>query len=180
MSSTQSSSKPSPVPAQSAGVDLIRIALGLNYFHFGYLKFYPDLSPAELIASYTAQRLSLYWIDAAVTLQIIAVMECAIGCALLFNVGLRWVAPAFFFHMAATFLPLFLLPEVTFKFAPLAPTIEGQYILKNFVLVSAGWVVFAPHLRFLHRRAQSKVCAADVALEPATAAAVSQSPSSQN
>ena len=160
----------------------IRIALGINYFHFGFLKFYPDLSPAELIASYTAQRLSLYWISASTTLQIIAVMECTIGCALLFNIGLRWVAPAFFFHMAATFLPLFLLPEVAFKFAPLAPTIEGQYILKNFVLVSAGLVVFAPHLRFLRRERPVKASVTyDLRAQPAgSVTAMSQSPTPQN
>ena len=54
--------------------------------------------------------------------------------------------------MAATFAPIFLLPEFAFKFAPVAPTLEGQYILKNLVLVSAGWLVFAPHLASLRRQ----------------------------
>ena len=43
---------------------LLRIALGIVYFHFGVLKFFPDLSPAELIAGETITRLSLHWIDA--------------------------------------------------------------------------------------------------------------------
>jgi len=128
---------------------MVRLSLGLIYFHFGFLKFYPDLSPAEIIASYTAQRLSLHWLDADTVLWIIAVLECGIGLCLLFNVLMRWVAPLFFFHMAATFAPIFLLPEFAFKFAPVAPTLEGQYILKNLVLVSAGWLVFAPHLTSL-------------------------------
>lgn len=48
---------------------------------------------------------------------------------------------------AATFLPIFLLPEFAFKFVPFAPSLEGQYILKNLVLVSAGWAVVAPYFR---------------------------------
>ncbi len=146
---------------------MIRLALGLNYFHFGFLKFYPDLSSAEILASYTAQRLSLYWIDAATALRCIAIMECAIGCAFIFKIGLRWLAPLFYFHMAATFLPLFLLPEVCFKFAPAAPTLEGQYILKNFVFVSAGWAVLAPYWQRKNRAAT---------VPPNSPAAADQSP----
>jgi uncharacterized membrane protein YphA (DoxX/SURF4 family) len=142
----------SPTPN---AVHMVRLSLGLIYFHFGFLKFYPDLSPAEIIASYTAERMSLHWLDSATALQWIAILECVIGLCFLFNVFLAWVAPLFFFHMAATFAPILLLPEFAFKFAPLAPTIEGQYILKNLVLVSAGWIVLAPHMghyrKFFHK-----------------------------
>ncbi|HRX78991.1 MAG TPA: hypothetical protein P5307_08005, partial [Pirellulaceae bacterium] len=50
----------------------------------------------------------------------------------------------FLFHQASTFIPLFLFPELTFKIAPFAPTMEGQYILKNLVSVAAGWTVMLP------------------------------------
>ena len=50
----------------------------------------------------------------------------------------------FFAHMLGTIMPLFLLPELVFKFAPFGPTMEGQYILKNIVFVAAGWTVLAP------------------------------------
>jgi uncharacterized membrane protein YkgB len=126
---------------------LIRISLGIIYFHFGFLKFYPDLSPAEIIASYTAERLSLHSLDSATVLLVIAILECVIGLGFLFNCMLRWVGLLFFFHMAATFAPIFILPEIAFKFAPLAPTLEGQYVLKNLVLVAAGWVLLEPHFR---------------------------------
>lgn len=43
--------------------------------------------------------------------------------------------------MPGTFLPLVLLPEVRFTHVPWAPTLEGQYIIKNLVLISAGIVV---------------------------------------
>ena len=148
---------PDKSPNSPTSIHAIRLSLGLIYFHFGFLKLYPDLSPAEMIASYTAQRMSWHWLDTSEALRWVAVIECAVGFCFLFNVLLRWMAPVFFFHMAATFAPLFVLPEFAFKFAPLAPTIEGQYILKNFVLVAAGWVVLEPHLRtfLVFRRTRS-------------------------
>ncbi len=123
---------------------LLRIALGLVYFHFGLLKFFPDLSPAELLAGETVMRLTHHWIDARTAIWWLAVLECAIGLGLLFNVWMRGVLALFVVHMVGTFLPLVFLPELTFKVAPLAPTLEGQYILKNIVFVAAGWTVLLP------------------------------------
>lgn len=128
-------------------LDAMRLSLGAIYFHFGFLKFFPDLSPAEVIASYTAMKVSGYSLDAAQALRWIAIMECAIGLGFLFKFGLRWVAILFGAHMLGTFMPLLLLPEFAFKIAPFAPTTEGQYILKNLVLASAGWAVLSPHVR---------------------------------
>gem|GEM_PF-512900 len=137
----------SPNNQVPASLSAIRLSLGVIYFHFGFLKFFQDLSPAELLASYTGQRLAWQWLSSDDALFLIAVLECFIGLCFLFNMFLRWMAPLFFFHMAATFLPLFFFPELVFKFAPFAPDMEGQYILKNLVLISAGWAVLAPHIR---------------------------------
>ncbi len=124
----------------------LRIALGIVYLHFGFLKFYPDLSPAELLASQTVMKLSWYWFDAQSALLVLALLECAIGLGFLFNVCMRGVFVLFIFHMIGTFMPLFFLPEFTYKIAPLAPTLEGQYILKNVVFVAAGWTVLLPYV----------------------------------
>jgi hypothetical protein len=45
--------------------------------------------------------------------------------------------------MPGTILPLFFFPNETFVAFPHAPTLEGQYIIKNLVLVAAGLVVGA-------------------------------------
>jgi hypothetical protein len=124
----------------------LRLTLGVVYLHFGVLKFYPDLSPAELLASQTVMRASGHWLDARTALFALAVMETAIGLGFLFNVCLRGVFVIFLVHMAGTFLPLLYLPEFTFKFVPFAPTLEGQYILKNLIFVAAGWTVLLPHV----------------------------------
>jgi hypothetical protein len=45
--------------------------------------------------------------------------------------------------MAGTMLPLAFFPEATFTRMPYAPTLEGQYIIKNLVLVTAALVLGA-------------------------------------
>lgn len=134
---------------------LLRLALGIVFFHFGFLKFYPDLSPAEMLASQTIMRLSGYALDAKSAMFCLAILEVAIGLGFLFNICLRFVSVLFLFHMIGTFAPLFALPELAFKIAPFAPTLEGQYILKNLVFVAAGWTVLLPHClpdRYFKRR----------------------------
>jgi len=136
----------SPKSTGNSSYHFLRIALGIVYFHFGILKFFPDLSPAELLASQTIMRLTSGLLDANTALYFLAIMECVLGLALIFNVCMRLAFIVFLFHMIGTFAPLFVLPELTFRVAPLAPTMEGQYILKNIVFVAAGWAVLMPPL----------------------------------
>ena len=127
---------------------LFRISLGLVYFHFGFLKFFPDLSPAEMLASQTVMRISGGWLDAHIALQALAVMECTIGAVFIFGIWTPLALVLFLLHMCGTFMPLFVLPELTFKVFPLAPTMEGQYILKNLVFVTAGLALMIPEIKF--------------------------------
>lgn len=125
---------------------VLRISLGVLYFHFGILKFFPDLSPAELLASQTIMRLTGGLLDSSEALYYLAIMEVVLGLALIFNVFMRFAFGLFLVHMAGTFAPIIVLPELAFKIFPFAPTIEGQYILKNIVFVAAGWGLLFPHL----------------------------------
>ncbi len=142
-------------PTQSS--TLLRLAVGFVYFYFGFLKFFPDLSPAELLASQTIVRMSSGLLDASTALWWLGVMECTIGLAFLFNCGLQYVFFLFLAHMAGTFAPLFILPELTFKIAPFAPTTEGQYIFKNVVFVAAGWTVLLPAVRAHWKRTLERI-----------------------
>ena len=126
---------------------LIRFTLGFIYFHFGMLKFFSDLSPAEVLAELTITELSLHFIDATTAINLLAILEIVIGIGFLFNIKPKWVLYLFLFHMAGTFIPLFVIPQFVFKIAPFAPTIEGQYILKNIVYVAVGLSVLYPQLK---------------------------------
>jgi hypothetical protein len=134
---------------------MLRLSAGVVYFYFGFLKFYSDLSPAELLASQTIMGIWPWAIDAHTVLLWLAGAEVLIGLAFLLNMGLRWVLWIFLLHQVGTFLPLFLYPELTFKIAPFAPTMEGQYILKNLISFSAGLTVMLPAVRSGKQRARA-------------------------
>jgi len=123
------------------GVCLTRIALGVVFTWFGALKFFPDLSPAADLASRTIERLTLGQVPPSVGLPVLAAWELLIGVGLLFGRCLRLVLLLLFLQMTGTLLPLFLFPEETFLVFPYAPTLEGQYILKNVVLLAGAIVV---------------------------------------
>jgi len=122
------------------------LALGFVYLHFGLLKFFPDLSPAELIATQTVMAFSMNLLDASTAQFSLAILETVLGLGLIFNAFPRFIFGLFALHMIGTFLPLFLLPEFAFKIAPFAPNLEGQYIFKNIVYVAAGWTVLMPEV----------------------------------
>ena len=127
----------------SMGVPLLRIALGVVFFWFGVLKFFPNLSPAEELAARTIQAISFGTIGPDVSLPVLATWECLIGLGLIVGKFLRAVLALLAVQMLGTFLPLVLFPQETFTVFPIAPTLEGQYIIKNVVLVGAAIVVGA-------------------------------------
>ena len=73
------------------GIPLLRISLGVVFFWFGVLKFFPGLSPAHDLAGRTIDRLSFGLIGPDVSLVILATWECVIGLGLIFGVYLRAV-----------------------------------------------------------------------------------------
>ena len=115
---------------------LLRWAIGINYFWFGALKFFPDLSPAEHLAKDTIRLLTFGWIPDAVSLLLLALWEVGIGLVFLSGYFTRWGAQAAVLHMVFTFMPLFFFPEISFSHAPYGFTIVGQYIVKNLVFLA--------------------------------------------
>jgi uncharacterized membrane protein YphA (DoxX/SURF4 family) len=125
------------------GVILMRVALGIVFFWFGILKFFPGLSVAEELASRTISVLSLGYVSPSVSVPVLAAWECAIGLGLISGKFLRVTLLLLFLQMMGTFLPLVLFPSETWKHFPYTPSLEGQYIIKNLVLLGAGIVVGA-------------------------------------
>jgi uncharacterized membrane protein YkgB len=125
------------------GLALLRLSLGIVFLWFGVLKFFPDVSPAQELATRTIGVLSGGRIPAAVSLPILAAWECVIGLGLLVGRGLRGILLLLYVQMLGTLTPIVLFPHEVFMRIPFAPTLEGQYIIKNVVLISAGIVVGA-------------------------------------
>ena len=125
------------------GILFLRISLGIIFFWFGVLKFIPGLSPAQDIATLTIERLTFGFIEPEVSIIILAIWETLIGLGLIFGVFLRATLFLLFTQMLGTMTPLIFFPTETFIIFPFVPTLEGQYIIKNLVLISAGLVVGA-------------------------------------
>lgn len=125
------------------GILLLRLALGVVFFWFGVQKFFPGLSVAQDLATNTISVLTFGHVPPNVSLPVLATWECLIGLGLLSGRFLRLTLLLLFAQMAGTFLPLVFFPAETFKIVPWVPTLEGQYIIKNLVLIAAGLVVGA-------------------------------------
>jgi uncharacterized membrane protein YphA (DoxX/SURF4 family) len=122
-------------------VPTLRIGLGIVFVWFGVLKFFPGLSPAEDLAARTIQVLTGGTMTEATSLPILATWETLIGIGLISGRFLRPTLLLLMVQMAGTITPLFLFPTETFSHFPYAPTLEGQYIIKNIVLIGAAMVV---------------------------------------
>ncbi len=125
------------------GIVMMRVGLGIVFFWFGVLKFFPGLSPAQDLAIRTIDLLTFGLIPANVSIVLLATWECVIGLGLIFGKYLRVTILLLLTQMLGTVTPLVLFPQEAFLVFPIAPTLEGQYIIKNIVLVSAALVIGA-------------------------------------
>jgi uncharacterized membrane protein YphA (DoxX/SURF4 family) len=125
------------------GLRLLRISLGVVFLWFGVLKFFPGMSPASDLAARTIDVLSFGIVRTSVSVPLLAGWECLIGVGLLFGIFMRATLLLLAVQMAGTLTPLVLFPSEVFTHIPYAPTLEGQYIIKNAVLISAAIVLGA-------------------------------------
>ena len=117
------------------GLIVLRVSLAMIFIWYGALK--PlGMSPAEELVKRT-----VYWLPPDLFVPILGWWEVAIGVCLLIRPLIRVGILLLFLQMPGTILPLFLLPEVCFTRIPFGLTLEGQYIVKNLVLIGAAIVV---------------------------------------
>jgi uncharacterized membrane protein YkgB len=122
------------------GIIALRVSLGIIFVWFGILK--PlGISAAIPLVKATTSWMPVFGPDGWV--NIIGWWEVAIGVCFLIQKTLRIAIALLAMQMFGTFLPLFILPDVTFQagMAPFAPTLEGQYIFKNLMIISAALVI---------------------------------------
>ena len=120
---------------QRYGHFVLRMGLAVVFIWFGLLK--PlGLSPAADLV-----RRTVYFVPPDLFIPILGWWEVAIGVGLLYRPLNRTAIFLLFLQMPGTLLPLVLLPEVCFTQIPWGLTLEGQYIIKNAVLIGAGLVV---------------------------------------
>ncbi len=125
------------------GITILRVGLGIVFLWFGLLKFIPGGSPAEELAGRTIEILTFGLIQPSVSVAILAVWESVIGIGLITGVFLRPTLLLLVLQMLGTLTPLAFFPTETFSRPFYMPTLEGQYIIKNMVLIAAGLVIGA-------------------------------------
>ena len=115
---------------------LLRVSLGVVFIWFGALKVTNETPVGGLVAG------TMPWIDSAWFVPLLGAIEVAVGVALIAGRRLTAVSCILVAHLAGTFLVLLLQPQVAFQHGnPLLLTTEGEFVVKNLVLISAGIVL---------------------------------------
>ncbi|MFE6288279.1 DoxX family membrane protein [Streptomyces sp. NPDC057877] len=163
------------------GVTALRTAIGIIFLWFGVPKLFPGMSPAEPLASETVGRLTFGVIEGTTAAVLTGALETVIGLLLVSGKLPALTVMVLLGHMAGTFTPLFLFPQETWESLCIG-TLEGQYILKNLVIV-AGALVIIGHSTGRGRRSpagprvRADAARAGEARAPSTAASSSVSAS---
>lgn len=122
------------------GEPALRLSLGVIFIWFGILK--PlGLSPAESLVLATVRWMPFF--DPETWLHVIGWWEVLIGVTFLIRSTNRLAIALLFLQMVGTFLPLVLVTDVAFQegHIPYGLTVEGQYIVKNIVIIAAALVL---------------------------------------
>ncbi|MEM7187466.1 MAG: hypothetical protein AAF466_12480 [Bacteroidota bacterium] len=121
------------------GVPALRISFAIIFFWFGILK--PlGISPAIPLVKNTVEWLPMLSPDTWV--HVIGWWEVAIGVLFLFRKATPLAVTLLFLQMIGTLMPLVFLPKVVYQDGNFfALTMEGQYIIKNVMIISAALVV---------------------------------------
>jgi uncharacterized membrane protein YkgB len=129
-------------------VPVARFSLFVVFFWFGLLKV-AGLSPASGVVERLFEH-TVPFMSFGNFLIAFGIFECLIGLLFLIRGVERVVIPLLFIHMITTFGPLIFLPSETWQ-AFMVPTLEGQYIIKNLVIIATA-IGVAAHLHPIARK----------------------------
>lgn len=118
--------------AQKLAPIALRVSLAVVFIWFGAMKITGDSPVADLVTG------AVPFVDASWFLPLLGAVEVALGLGLLFG-GNLLVVGAMIAHLIGTFTVFVVTPDVAFQAAnPLLLSTEGEFILKNIVLVAAA------------------------------------------
>jgi uncharacterized membrane protein YkgB len=121
---------------KTSGISLLRIALAIVFIWFGLLKVVGKSPVVELVAQ------TVYWAPPEFFIPFLGIWEVVVGLGLLFRFALRFVLFLFWIQLAGTFMVLILRPDIAFQgMNPFLLTTEGEFVIKNLVLITSGLVV---------------------------------------
>jgi uncharacterized membrane protein YkgB len=115
-----------------------RLAIFIVYFWFGILKLFGQ-SPADPLVKSLLEK-TLPFISFQNFIVLFALFEMLIGVLFLIRGAERLAVALLVVHLITTVLPLILLPQIAWQ-GFLVPTLEGQYIIKNVLIIALAFVI---------------------------------------
>lgn len=117
------------------GHGLHRVLLGGLFIWFGLLKVFGHKSATSIIAE------TIYVGAPERVVPVLGIWEALIGLCLIYKPLLRVALLLLAIRLPGTLLALILKPDVCWTVTPLVPTIQGQYLIKDFILFAAAMVI---------------------------------------
>lgn len=148
----KSATKPAPRVVRTTALDtwlarysfpLLRISMGLVIAGFGFLKYFWGVSPAQDLVLHVSHIMTFGLVPDHLMLIIFATVETLLGLSLITGWGLRYVVYPLTAWACAILLPVILFPAELFSGPHHAPTLAGQYVLKDIILLAACLVIMA-------------------------------------
>jgi putative oxidoreductase len=117
---------------------LLRASMGVVFVWFGALKV-AGVTPADELVAATVP-----WLDPDWFVPALGWFEMALGVALVVGARLGWVCAVMVGHLGGTFLTVVMQPGTLFQDGnPLMLTMEGEFVAKNLVLITAALAIVA-------------------------------------
>jgi uncharacterized membrane protein YkgB len=124
------------------GVRLLRVSIGVVFLWFAIPKYLPGVSPVDALVRRTVETLTIHLVPGGVGCHLLAMVETGIGMGMLTGLLPRLTLVALLFQMVGTLTPLLLFPHEMFASSGVL-TLEGQFIMKNLVIIAAGITIAA-------------------------------------
>lgn len=122
-------------------ITALRISMGAVICGFGVLKYFPGVSPAQDLVLADTRVMTFGLLSSTVAMVLLATVECAIGLLLIAGLWLRLTGYLVAFWVLGILSPIVLLPGRIFAGPHHMPALEGQYVLKDVILLTAAMVI---------------------------------------
>ena len=127
-------------------ITALRLALGAVFLWFGALKLFANSPVTSLIReTYTFLPVSIF-------ILVLGVWEMLIGIGIIFKRALRCVLILVTIHLVGTFTAIWFKPGLFFvQGVPFCLTVDGEFVMKNLVLITAALVIAGYEVKPLRR-----------------------------
>jgi putative oxidoreductase len=127
-------------------ITALRLALGSVFLWFGALKIFGSSPVAVLIQeTYSFMPINVFVLT-------LGVWEIVIGIGIIFKRALRFVLILLGIHLTGTFTAIWFNPSIFFvQGVPFCLTVDGEFVIKNLVLITAALVIAGHEVKPLRR-----------------------------